>query len=128
MASLERLLADDVAYWADGGGKAPVATRPVFGRSRVAKLFSKVIPRYIADPQFWRGAEVLPAEVNGEPALLAWTGGVLFAVFVPELVGGRITALRVLANPDKLTFAARQASGLSRSGDLSGLLLVTNDG
>jgi RNA polymerase sigma-70 factor (ECF subfamily) len=47
---------------------------------------------------------------------------------VPEIAGGRITALRVLANPDKLAFAARQAGSLSRSADLSGLLLVTDDG
>lgn len=127
VAGLERLLADDVAYWGDGGGKSPVARRPVFGRSRVARLFGKLIPRYVADPRFWRDAEVWQAEVNGEPALLAWTGGFLFAAVVPEMAGGRITALRVMANPDKVAFAARQAARLSRSEDLSGLLLVTND-
>jgi RNA polymerase sigma factor (sigma-70 family) len=127
VAGLERLLADDAAYWSDGGGKAPVARRPVFGRSRVARLFGKLIPRFAADPQFAREAEIWQAEVNGEPALLAWTGGVLFAAFVPEIADGRITAVRVLANPDKLAFAARQAGSLSRSADLSGLLLVTDD-
>ncbi len=128
VAGLERLLADDVAYWSDGGGKAPVARRPVFGRTRVARLFGKLIPRYVRDSQLWREAAVCPAEVNGEPALLAWTGGALFAALVPEIADGRMTALRVIANPDKLAFAARQASGLSRSADLSGLLLVTEDG
>ncbi len=128
VAGLERLLADDVAYWGDGGGKAPVARRPVFGSVRVARLFGKLVPRFAADPQFARGAEIWPAEVNGEPALLGRTGGALFAVIVPEIAGGRITALRVLANPDKLAFAARQAGSLSRSADLSGLLLVTRDG
>jgi RNA polymerase sigma-70 factor (ECF subfamily) len=127
VGGLERLLADDVAYWSDGGGKAPVARRAVFGSSRVARLFGKLIPKYVADPRFWHGAEVWQAEVNGEPALLAWTGGFLFAAIVPEMAAGRITALRVMANPDKLAFAARQAAGLSRSEDLSGLLLVTND-
>jgi RNA polymerase sigma factor (sigma-70 family) len=127
VAGLERLLADDVAYCGDGGGKSPVARRPVFGRSPVARLFGKLIPRYVADPRFWREAEVWQAEVNGEPALLAWTGGVLFAAVVPEMAGGRITALRVMANPDKVAFAARQAARLSRSEDLSGLLLVAND-
>jgi RNA polymerase sigma-70 factor (ECF subfamily) len=128
VAGLERLLADDVAYWSDGGGKSPVARRPVFGRWRVARLFGKLIPKYVGDPRFWRQAEVWQAEVNGEPALLAWTGGVLFAALVPEMAGGRITALRVMANPEKIAFAARQAAGLSRSEDLSGLLLVTDDG
>jgi RNA polymerase sigma-70 factor (TIGR02957 family) len=127
VAGLERLLADDVTYWADGGGQAPVARRPVTGRARVAGFFAKLIPKFAADPGFARGAEIRPAEVNGEPALLAWIGGVLFAVIVPEIAGDRITALRVMANPDRLGFAARQAAGPSRSGDLSGLLLVTGD-
>jgi RNA polymerase sigma factor (sigma-70 family) len=126
VAALERLLADDVTYWSDGGGKAPVARRPVAGRGRVARFFAKMIPRFAADPAFARGAEIRQAEVNGEPALLAWIGGVLFGVIVPEITDGRITALRVMANPDKLGFVARQAAGLSRSADLSGLLLVTD--
>jgi RNA polymerase sigma-70 factor (TIGR02957 family) len=125
VAGLERLLADDVTYWADGGGKAPVARRPVMGRDRVARLFAKLIPKF-ADG-FARGAEIRHAEVNGEPALLAWIGGALFGVIVPETAGDRITALRVMANPDRLGFAARQAAGLSRSADLCGLLLMTDD-
>jgi RNA polymerase sigma factor (sigma-70 family) len=126
VAGLERLLADDVTYWSDGG-QAPVARRPVVGRDRVARLFAKLIPKFAADPGFARSAEIRPAEVNGEPALLAWIGGDLFGVIVPEIAGDRITALRVMANPDRLGFAARQAAGPSRSADLSGLLLVTDD-
>jgi hypothetical protein len=40
---------------------------------------------------------------------------------VLELSGGEITALRSVANPDKLRFAARQAALLSRPAPLSGL-------
>jgi hypothetical protein len=127
VAGLERLLADDVTCWGDGGGKGPLARRPVMGRDRVARLFAKLIPKFAADPGFARGAEIRQAEVNGEPAPLAWIGGVLFGVIVPEIAGDRITALRVLVNPDRLGFAARQAAGLSRSADLCGLLLVTDD-
>jgi hypothetical protein len=47
-------------------------------------------------------------------------------VIVPEIADGHITALRVIANPDKLVFAARQAAGLSRSPAPSGPLLVTD--
>jgi RNA polymerase sigma factor (sigma-70 family) len=125
VAALERLLADDVTYWSDGGGKAPVARRLVVGRGRVARLFAKLVPRFSADPAF-AGAEISQAEVNGEPALLVWIGGVLFGVIVPEIAGGRISALRAMANPDKLGFAARQAAGLSRSAGLSGPLLMTD--
>jgi RNA polymerase sigma factor (sigma-70 family) len=107
VAGLERLLADDITYWSDGGGKAPVARRPVAGRARVARFFAKLIPKFAAG----FAPEIRQAEVNGEPALLAWIGGVLFGVIVPEISGGQITALRVMA---------------SRSGDLSGPLVVTD--
>jgi hypothetical protein len=93
----------------------------------VARLFAKLIPKFAADPGFAPGAEIRQAEVNGEPALIAWIGGVLFGVIVPETAGAHITALRVMANPERLGFAARQAAALSRSEDLSGLLLVTGD-
>ena len=127
VTGLERLLAEDITYWSDGGGKAPVARRPVMGRDRVARLFATLIPKFVAEPGFARGAEIRQAEVNGEPALLAWIGGVLFGVIVPEIAGDRISGLRVMANPERLGFAARQAAGLSRSADLSGLLLMTDD-
>jgi hypothetical protein len=42
-------------------------------------------------------------------------------VMVMELSGGEITALRSVANPGKLRFAARQAARLSRQEPLSGL-------
>jgi RNA polymerase sigma-70 factor (TIGR02957 family) len=126
VAALERLLADDVTYWSDGGGKAPLARRPVVGRGRVTRFFAKLIPRFAADS--FAGAEIRQAEVNGEPALLVSIDGVLFGVIVPEIADGRITALRAIANPDKLCFAAGQAAELSRSAGLPGPLLMTDDG
>jgi RNA polymerase sigma-70 factor (TIGR02957 family) len=127
VASLERLLADDVIYWADGGGRAPVARRPIVGAARLARFFGTAFPRFAADPAFASGAEFRQAEVNAQPGLLAWVGGTLFAVVLPEVGSGRVTALRVAANPDKLRFAARQAARLSRSEDLSSLVLGTGN-
>jgi RNA polymerase sigma-70 factor (ECF subfamily) len=119
VAGLERLLADGATYWADGGGQAPLAPlarRPVAGRARLARFIAKLFPRYAGHPAFggashaaFGGAGLSPAEVNGEPALLARSGGELIAVLVPEIADGKITALRVAANPGKLGFAARQA-------------------
>ncbi len=53
-------------------------------------------------------AAFVPAEVNGEPALLALLDGVLLAVVVPEIHEGRVSAVRTIVNPDKLAFAAAQ--------------------
>jgi len=40
---------------------------------------------------------------------------------VPEIAGGRIGALRIIGNPEKLAFAARQAVRMSRPTGVSGL-------
>lgn len=124
---LERLLADDVVYWSDGGGQAPLARRPVAGRERLARFIARAFPRMATHPAFAQLTELGQAEVNGEPAVLLWAGDRLVGVFIPEVAAGRITALRAAGNPDKLRFAARQAASLSRSERLSGLALVTDD-
>jgi RNA polymerase sigma factor (sigma-70 family) len=112
VAGLERLLAEDVVYWADGAGSGlSVARKPVAGRQRVARLFGTVLPRYLADPRYALGAEMSVAEVNGQPAALAWISGGLIAVFIPETDGTEMTALRIVTSPAKLRFAARQLAG-----------------
>ncbi|GAA3511635.1 RNA polymerase sigma factor SigJ [Actinocatenispora rupis] len=140
LAGLERLLADDVASWADGGGRAGLARRPVYGRAEVA--------RYLlgATARFGGGLLVRRAQLNGVPGLLVfadrstvdatppgrlpWLGTplapvrtpVLVTAAVPEYAGEpeRITAVRIIGNPDKLGFPGRQAAAVSRSGGLAG--------
>jgi hypothetical protein len=56
------------------------------------------------------GLAYRPEEVNGEPALVARAGGAPFGVIVLEIADGRIAAVRAVANPGKLGFAARQAA------------------
>jgi RNA polymerase sigma factor (sigma-70 family) len=110
MASMERLLADDVVYVADGeGSDLPIARKPVSGRNRVVPFLTGLYPKYAA------GVSVSVAEVNGQPAALAWYGDTLLAVLVPEFGATQITALRIVANPRKLAFAARQVT-VTKSG------------
>jgi RNA polymerase sigma-70 factor (ECF subfamily) len=131
VAGLERLLADDVVSWSDGGGKVPAGLRPVYGRAKVARLYAAL------GPGMAMGAELTPAlahavggilrggvhmseaEVNGTPSILMWTGDELFAVFVPVIDGGKITAVYTIAAPDKLAVAGRQARA-SRNAELPG--------
>jgi RNA polymerase sigma-70 factor (TIGR02957 family) len=110
LRGLQQLLAADVSACADGGGKVTAARRPVLGSARVARYLAGALRRFAA------GLEIAVAEVNGEPAVLGWSGGELVGVLVLEIVDGRIGALRTVANPDKLGFAARQAASLSRTG------------
>jgi RNA polymerase sigma-70 factor (TIGR02957 family) len=112
--ALEQALAADVVAWADGGGQVTAARRPVAGRRRVARYLAGAFGRFAS------GLDLTLTEVNGEPAVLGWAGETLLGLTVLEISGGRITALRTIANPDKLRYAQRQAARLSHSGPLPG--------
>jgi hypothetical protein len=57
-------------------------------------------------------------EVNGETAIVSSRDGALVSVWFVETDGVVVRGLRLVSNPDKLAFLARQ---LSRTGELSGL-------
>jgi RNA polymerase sigma-70 factor (ECF subfamily) len=102
----------------DGEGSGlPMARKPVIGRSPVARFFSRVMPRYPADPRF-AGARLFVAEVNGQPAVLAWSQDSLLGVLIAETDGTTIGALWLVAAPGKLAFAARQGTGRRGTEDL----------
>lgn len=106
VAGLVEVLRDNVTSTADGGGKVAAARRPISGRDRVAHYVARVFGRNV--PQL--GLRLDVAEVNGEPATLAFDGDVLVGVLCFEIARDRIAAVRVMANPDKLRFLARQLS------------------
>ena len=70
----DRVLAEDVGFWSDGGGKVLAARRPVFGREQVVNLlvgFRRTAPA-IGVPLESVTLDIV--EVNGEPALRAARG------------------------------------------------------
>ena len=94
---LVELLADDVAFYGDGGGKAPAVGRPKVGAEAVVRLlagFARVGRR--------RDVTLQIAEVNGEPGLLGFEDGRLMAVWTFEFSGSAVQAIRGVVNPDKL--------------------------
>jgi RNA polymerase sigma-70 factor (ECF subfamily) len=112
VTGLITMLTADVTSTADGGGKVAAARRPVTGRDRVARYLAGALSRPVPQVQLQFGAEV-----NGEPAVLGFTGSELAGVLFFQTDGDRIAALRVVANPDKLRFVAKQ---LSHPAGLSG--------
>jgi RNA polymerase sigma-70 factor, ECF subfamily len=98
MAALTGMLAEDVTLWADGGGKVKgAATRPVYGRDSVARFM-------VGTRRFWpEGSRVEPEEVNGQAALVIYVGGQPFTVLTVEVEQWQIQAIRIVANPEKLT-------------------------
>ncbi|MEU0633034.1 RNA polymerase sigma-70 factor [Streptomyces sp. NPDC005989] len=101
LKELERLLAEDVTVWVDGGGQVGTARRPIVGHARVLRYFTGIMGRV---PE---GAKLAAAKVNGEPGVLVFAGTDLIGVLVPEVEDGRITRICIIANPDKLAFSAR---------------------
>jgi RNA polymerase sigma-70 factor (TIGR02957 family) len=98
---LVELLAADVEFSGDGGGKAPALGRVITGADAVARVlagFGRVARR--------RRAWAEPAEVNGGPGLLAYEDGRLIAVWAFEVSDGVIHAIRGVVNPDKLRHLA----------------------
>jgi len=112
--ALAELLAPDVTFYGDGGGKVRGAIpRPVFGRDRVTRLLLG----------FARSRDELElsmrlAHVNGQPGAVFFNpDGSPYSVISLDVAGGAITAVRSVVNPDKLRHIARRThrSDASRS-------------
>ena len=94
--ALLALLAPDVVLASDGGGRARAARRLLLGPDRVARFLLGVARK------FGRGYTRRLTRLNGRPAMLTFDDGVLQSVTTADVEGGRIHALHVVRNPDKL--------------------------
>ncbi|HEX5993807.1 MAG TPA: RNA polymerase sigma-70 factor [Jiangellales bacterium] len=96
--ALERLLANDVVFYGDGGGKVAAVAQPVVGGLRVARFMLAIASQVAA-----AGGRFEPVEVNGQPGARLVDGeGRLGAVLELTIVDGHIRELRNILNPDKL--------------------------
>jgi len=96
------MLAPDVVYTADSGGKASAARRPVIGADKVARAVVGLVGRLIQLPDV-RVATVI---CNAAPALQIFMDDRLEGVFTVEIVDGKITNFYAMRNPDKLVAVA----------------------
>jgi hypothetical protein len=102
---LVSVLADDVTLLTDGGGKAKAALRPITGSAKVARFMAGIATRpYMGTAVSAMSVDM--AEINGAPGTLISAGGHPVAVITMAVAGGRITAIQLLANPDKLSAIA----------------------
>jgi RNA polymerase sigma-70 factor (ECF subfamily) len=109
---LEQLLAHDVVFRGDGGGKAPAAARAVHGRARVARAMIAGL-RTVAR---FGGVTTRREEVNGQPGALFFDAeGRLITVAILDIAEGQIQGVNAIVNPDKLQH-------LGPVGDLRALL------
>jgi RNA polymerase sigma-70 factor (ECF subfamily) len=108
---LTTLLAEDVGFWSDGGGKATAARRPLIGRDEVLK-FLLGLHRTGRNLGLLHEATLTLAEVNAEPALVLRVGTHLDSIFVLAVEEGAIVGIRVVRNPDKLAHIDRRLTTL----------------
>jgi RNA polymerase sigma-70 factor (ECF subfamily) len=96
---LERLLADDVVFWGDGGGKAPAIQKPMHGAVAVARFIAGLVRR--GGPM---GIRLVPKNLNGETGILTIgpSGELLGALAIEFGADNRVVGLRNQINPDKL--------------------------
>jgi RNA polymerase sigma-70 factor, ECF subfamily len=95
--ALLALLAEDVTLYSDGGGKVKAALNPLQGRNNVVRFLFGIIGK--APP----GLFVRRATVNGRPGLVGYfEDGRPQSVVSLDVAEGRIRAVRIVVNPDKL--------------------------
>jgi RNA polymerase sigma-70 factor (ECF subfamily) len=98
MQALQSLLASDVAFYADGGGKRPAAPHPVVGivdvmrlQAALARLFARKASQLIRY-----------GFVNGLPGFVTLESDNELQTTGLQIEAGRIVAIYVMRNPDKL--------------------------
>ena len=95
---LEALLAEDAVLYSDGGGKVIAARRPVAGAARIARFMAGVTRKQRELGLLERRV----VRVNGQPGSILTHNGAVFSVLSIDVVDGRIQAVRIVRNPDKL--------------------------
>ncbi|MEW1737270.1 RNA polymerase sigma factor SigJ [Nocardia beijingensis] len=100
-AGLLALLAPDVTWTADSGGKATAARRPVVGAEKVAA----VLINLFHTRQRTQDMRIEMVGFNNTPALAAYSGDQLEGVFLIEIIDAKITNFYAVRNPDKLATA-----------------------
>jgi RNA polymerase sigma-70 factor, ECF subfamily len=102
LEGLLSLLAPDVTWTADSGGKATAARRPVVGAQKVAAVLMGMFrfAERMTDVRF----EMV--NCNNAPAMVVYSGDKLEGVFLIEIIDGKITNFYAMRNPDKLVAVA----------------------
>jgi RNA polymerase sigma-70 factor (ECF subfamily) len=102
MDRLRALLAADVTVYADGGGKASAHRAPVAGLDNVMRLFATFAAVFAEG----RSRLVRYGFINGLPGFITIERGDILQTTALEIEDGRVVAVYVVRNPDKLRHVA----------------------
>jgi RNA polymerase sigma-70 factor, ECF subfamily len=96
MPALLELLAEDITLWSDGGGRVRAALNPIYGPEKVTRFLLGVLRK--TPPTFVSRL----ARVNGQPGIVGYVEGRPASVLTLDTESGRIRAIRIVVNPEKL--------------------------
>jgi RNA polymerase sigma-70 factor (ECF subfamily) len=98
MDGLLALLSSDVVMHTDGGGKANALPLPIYGPDKVARASVFGLSKLKTLNPLQR-----IVEINGEPGIVSYVGGRPQSVFTIDANDGRIRAIYIVTNPEKLS-------------------------
>ncbi len=108
MDGLLGLLSEDVVLHSDGGGKAVAVPNLVHGADNVVRgilgAFRKLLPKTLVRRL---------ARINGEPGVVSYLDGKPYSVVTLDVVDGRVQAIYILTNPEKLVHVPPLAGTLN---------------
>ena len=100
-AALGSLLAANVELHSDGGGKVIAFRNVIRGIDRAQRLFAGLRRKAVVPPRLLR-----VATIDGLPGLITVERGGLLQTTALDIQGGRIAAIYIVRNPDKLGHVA----------------------
>ena len=98
MDRLVSLLSSDVVMHTDGGGRASALRLPIYGPDRVATASVHGLQRLLS-----LDVQQRFVEINGQPGIVSYQDGRPQSVFTVEVADGRIEAIYIVTNPEKLS-------------------------
>jgi RNA polymerase sigma-70 factor (ECF subfamily) len=97
-AALRDLLAQDVVLYADGGGIRPAVLNPIIGATKVGRFFAGLARKRVAPP----GPLLHLGRINGLPGYVTLEADGLPQTTALDIRDGRVVAIYVVRNPEKL--------------------------
>ncbi|OON63177.1 RNA polymerase sigma factor SigJ [Massilia sp. KIM] len=98
LGRLRQLLASDVVFYGDGGGKRNSAINPIYGMEKVVRLLAA-----LSTKAGWDSSTILAERlIDGLPGRISLENDALPQTIALEFDDGRIKAIYVTRNPDKL--------------------------
>lgn len=108
LEALRTMLADNVTLQSDGGGKVLAFINPIVGLKKMLRLYEGLREKFASE----NPAEMIrPVWIDGLPGYISRERGGVLQTTALEIEDGRIVAIYITRNPDKLGHIAEMVKG-----------------